>query len=289
MAERVWWVAPDLTETELTDEVNYRVMWGRKGAWMPAFERVEETVPLQAGSLLRSVRAAPRDVDLPLHVWAASEAAFDALVRTLGRRLQPNLGDGRLRVQTTDGTTRELICRYAAGLEGDEGITAVGSRWAKLLLTFRATDPYWYSSSDTTVTFDLAAGFFPFFPLNLSGSRGYREVNIYNDGDVRAWPRWVILGPGTNLALRNVTTGKRLAIDSSVWDALTSGEQVLVDTRPGYKTITSGDGTSLYYALIGWDFWPLEPGWNRVRVELEGTDDGETAVIMMYARGYNRP
>ena len=289
MSERVWWVAADGATIELTDEVNYRVMWGRTGAWMPVFERVEELVPLQPGSRLREVRAAPREVDLPLLIRAASESAFDALVRSLGRALQPDLGDGRLRVRTADGTTRELVCRYAAGLEGDESITAVGDRWATAIVTFRATDPYWYASSTTSEAFDVNAGFFPFFPFNLLGSRGYRTANINNVGDVLAWPQWVVTGPGDNLVLANVTTGKRLALHSATSEALlAAGQQVIVDTRPGYKTVVDHNGVSLYPLLTAWDLWPLVRGINRVRVELAGTSDA-TSVVMTWVPGYNRP
>ena len=263
MPEVIEWIDPDGGTTVL------EVEWATRGRGLPPVVLRDEEVPGHPGTVLREVEHGPRELVLPVWLSATGEAELRERIRDLARAMDPRRGEGRLRVTGPAGDQRELRCRVTAGLELDEvlGDTA-GSTVQRVPLVLRATDPYWYATSDTvTPDFEAgqAAGWFPFFPLRLASSEVFADRTVDNVGDVDAWPVWTVTGPGAGLALRNLTTGLALELDYS----LGAGETVTIDTRLGVKSVTRGDGLNLFEHLSTTSaLWPLAPGPNAIRVEL---------------------
>lgn len=278
-AEIFEWIDPDGTTTELDVE------WDVDGRFMPPSRRVEEEVPLQAGSRVRSVRHGPRDLRMLCWFEAATEEALRTQLRALIRTMDPTRGDGRLRITAPAGDQRELTCRYVAGLEMPEqlGDTA-GPGLQRAAVVLRATDPFWYDVATTSATYETGtpATFFPFFPLRLSASEVFADATLDNGGDVETWPVWTIVGPGSEIVLRNLTTGKALTLDHTLAD----GESVTIDTRPGSKTVLDQDGVSRFSSLTASSsLWPLERGSNSIRVEVTGAT-AATAVTVAFKKRY---
>lgn len=288
MPDVIEYVAADGTVISLSELPGVRHL-GARGLDMPPFSFIEDEVPEQAGVRLRAVRTLPREATLPFYLEQASVQALRTLLRTLARRLNPQRGDGHLRVRTDDGTTRDLTCRYAGGLEGSRIRGESGAMWRRGALVFRAADPYWYDTQPTSITYTTGAqkSFLgdPFLPLKLTSDTVLGTQTVTNDGDVDADPVWTVHGPCTSIKLRNVTTGQ--VIDLPV--ALTAAQTVIIDTRPGRKTVRRDDGTNLFGNLTpASSLWPLPMGDSQVTAELPGAT-ADTYVTLTYARRWLTP
>lgn len=264
------WLDPDGGTTTL------RVLYRVKGRFAPSTRRQEEAVPGQPGLRLREVVHDAREFVLPIHVHGATDDALRTSLRDLVVAMDPVRGDGKIRVTSPVGDQREITCRAVAGLDMDETLGDTSTPTDQLAsIVFRATDPYWYATSDTVVDYTLGstATFFPIFPVRLTSSDTFADATVDNTGDVEAWPVWVLTGPaGATIAIRNLTTGKAMTMGLL---ALSVGEIATIDTRPGVKTMTRQDGTNLYPNLNG-SLWPLVRGSNAVRVELSGATAATT-------------
>lgn len=283
------WVEPDGALTVLNDGTVLEVGWDLQGRYMPPVEFVEDDVPAQDGSRLREVRVRPREVALPIDVMVADTAALRVLMRTLVRKFSPQRGDGRLRVLSADGTTRELWCRYRQGLELSEAFEA-GLGMQRTVVVLRAVDPFWYDLTPTAATFTSAApvNFLgdPFLPIKLSSDSILGEQTVTNDGDVIAWPVWTVQGPATSVVLTNVTTGQ--VIDLPV--ALTNVQSVTIDTRPFFKTVRRNDGTNLYGSLTAASsLWALGSGGSTVIRTTVAGSTAETFVTLVFSRRWLAP
>jgi phage-related protein len=259
MADTVTFVGP----TGATLEIPKRR--GTRGRGMPPISRIEEEVPGQSGARLRETRHGVREVAIPMDL-TGDMSTLRATLRTWMSTLDPARGDGRLLVTSHTGDQRELFCRYDDGLDLVEQLAT----FQKAVLVFRAVDPYWYDLSDSVASWTsgvTTATFFPFFPLRLSSSEVFADDIVNNTGDTDAWPVWQITGPGSDLHLRNLTSGKTLSLTGLT---LLAGETVTIDTRPGQKTVTKDDGTNLYSYIGTSSLWALLVGSNSVRIELTG-------------------
>jgi Phage tail protein len=264
------WVDVGGVATEILDGTDVYVLPGLAGRMSPSMSFILQRVPLQPGQRFRDVRHGVAEVKVPVELYGATDTALRSSVRTWVHRLDPFRGDGKLRITAPAGDQRELICRCAEGLDQaveDEG--DVGHR-LRAILRFVTEQPYWQDASDTVQTWTLLsslATFFPLFPLRLSGSEVFADATVTNDGDVEAWPVWTIAGPGSSPILRNLTTGDLLSLPVT----LLAGESVTIDTRPGAKTVTKQNGTSLFGSLTATSsLWPLAQGSNSVRIEMSG-------------------
>lgn len=289
MADEVFtWIDPDGVQTVLNDQTVLEVGWDIQGRYMPPVEFVEDDVPAQDGSRLRQVRVRPRDIALPIDVLVADTSALRVLMRTLMRTFHPQRGDGRLRVTSADGTTRELTCRYRQGLELQERFEA-GHGVQRTVVVFRAVDPFWYDTAPMSSTFTSGAAptFLgnPFLPIKLSSDTILGEQTVTNDGDVDAWPVWTIAGPATSITLTNVTTGEVLTLPVT----LTAAQSVVIDTRPFKKTVRRDDGTNLYGNLsAGSALWSLGQGATIINTQVAGST-AATFVTLVFSRRWLSP
>ncbi len=262
---------------DLTTWANYGVARGRRATLMPPMRLSAERAAGQPGERLRQIVPGARTIDLPLVAMGADADALEALLDTLPRYLAP-LEQITLRRTRRDGSQRDLSCYYQGGLED---ATQTGGS-LRVVLSFWAGDPFWYARNAVSISWGLAAvtsGWFPFFPLKLWTSGFFGSPVINNAGDVEAWPLWTITGPGSNLALRNLTTGKALVLTTT----LLAGQTLLVDTRPYYGTIThSADGRLPIPS--GSELWSLAKGSNSLRIEVTGADANSLVQLSYYPR-----
>jgi phage-related protein len=285
MADRISWIDSSGRETALSYTDNFIVLRGLAGRNMPPVSFIEEEIPFQAGSMLREVKVKSRDIDVPLLIKANSEMELRLKVRECFRIFNPLNGDGVLKVTSPDGSQREIYCRYYTGLEGREDKDNKGNAWQKVILVFRAFDPYWYDTNTIVQTFTTGeqATYFPFFPLRLSSSSVFADFSIDNVGDVESYPEWIIKGSGDNIVLRNLTTGELTNLDTS----LGAGEIITIDTRPKKKSITKGDGTNLFGTQTddNSSLWSLQSGVNNIRIEMSNASS-ESSVQLSYRPRY---
>lgn len=285
MADKLIWISADGVEYPISD--NHLIIDGSDGKFMPPISFVEDEVPFQPGSKLRGIKVAPREVDIAIYADGSSAVDLRSQMRTLMRVLNPLKGDGRLRVIAADGVQRDLVCRYKGGVDISEKKAAKIGNLQAVVLVFRAFDPFWYDTTTKVHTFDpgTTATFFPFFPLRLSSSSVFADFTINNEGDVETWPEWYIEGPGENLTIRNLTTGRVLRLETY----LQEGESITIDTQPNKKIIVKSDGTNLFATQTDdSSLWSLQDGINNIRIEMGGTL-AQSKVHLNYKNRYWSP
>lgn len=276
---------------DLGSAEGYGVTDAVRGLDMPPSALITDDVPLQPGQRLRSVKVGARVVDLPIFIRANTPSSLQAFIRSLRQALDPTQGDGRLRITPPDGNARDLFCRYAGQWTGDLSPDHYGVVWQENIVTLQANDPYFYATAPTIQDFSIGAAVLTFLstspgdtflPLALAASTVLGDVSVSNTGDVLSWPTWTITGPGSNIILTNLTTNKTLEVDTT----LGIGDQLVIDTRPGLKTVTGPGGVNLFGSMNATSvIWSLPVGASTVRVAVTGATT-DTLVRLSFTTRY---
>lgn len=279
------------------------------GLGAPAPKWAVDEVFDQQGETLRNARLPARDVSIPLAVAGDDGGQVEEAFRALNRALNPLNPDGVLtliRQATIDavaggvaspGAARRLNCRYAGGLNS-AGIhpADMGDMWTEpFVLIFHAFDPLFEDDSLQDASWGLAgSGSRPFFPMAtgssdfgpyFGSSSVFDDQSIFNDGDLEAWPVWSIVGPLDTILLTNATTGTVIDLSDDGGLTLAAGDVLVIDTRPGFKTVTK-NGTNVFSKLTdASSLWPLIIGTNDVAVS-GGSATGATMVDLTYRGRY---
>jgi hypothetical protein len=202
--------------------------------------------------------------------------------------VNPMKNEGKLKSVSADGSQRELNCLYTSGLEGNEDKDNQGFWWKKIILVFRAFDPFWYDSSSIVQTFKINENpglFFPILPLRLASSTVFADITIDNTGDVETYPEWIVQGPGESIVLTNLSTGETTSLDLS----LEAGETVTIDTSPNAKTVTKSDGSNLFYTLSDdSSLWALQEGNNSIQIQMANAT-ADSSIQLTYKNRYWGP
>lgn len=282
-AEITWWIAPDGSSTVLD------VDWSATGRFMPAVAHQELGNPGLPGSFIYQSLHQPHEFTLPCWFYGTTDTDLRAQLRNIVYQMTPDRGTGRIRVQSPLGDQREIWCRYSDGLNMDESSANAGTTIQKTALLLRAFDPYWYDVNATSTTWSTVNPplFFPFFPLRLTSSAVAVNATVNNLGDVPTWPVFQVTGPATNIVLSNQTTGLFMNFGTL---ALTAGDTLTVDTRPGAKTATLQDGTNVFaYLWAASSMWSLALGANNVQLVAAGTNIANSGLTMSYYQRYLAP
>ena len=165
------------------------------------------------------------------------------------------------------------------------------------MLAFFAADPFWYDDTETTSTFAASGAASPFFPIpnattgsfiTITSSEVFATEVVTNSGDVPAYPVWTITGPGSAIALRNITTDKQITLSANSGLSLTASQTLEIDTRPG-STLVERDGANVAaYLADASELGPLDLGANTIQIEMSGTT-GDSSVEIAYRAGHLTP
>lgn len=262
--ETLTWVAANGSEIVLTDtDSPIRALHGVAGRGAPPVEVTDRPNRSGSGAILEQIRDGARTVDIPASISGDIVTHRRSLVATF----DPNT-DGRL-VSTIDGQSRQLVCRYTGNTDWIEDLPEL----QRIVLTFKAWQPYWEDVDPIESVFSLGdlGEWTPWgptdHPIRVVPDNIFAEPAVNNDGDVRAWPVWTIDGPCDDVMLDN-QAGDVLIVDNPV----AAGGQLIIDTRPGRKTVTDQDGVSRFDALDPVDdrFFAFEPGESGVSIVLTG-------------------
>ncbi|OLE27970.1 MAG: hypothetical protein AUG44_08760 [Actinobacteria bacterium 13_1_20CM_3_71_11] len=282
-AEVTQWIAPDGSSTTLD------VDWDATGRYMPDVNHEQDEIPGQPGARHRASRHKAHEFTIKLWLSTVDEASLRTSIRQLVYAMDPTRGEGIVRVTSPIGDVREIACYYTAGLGLEEKPDSSGPTAQAAAVTFRAFDPYWRDTSDTSNTWAVSTTptFFPIFPLRLTSSQIAVDGSVANNGDVATWPVWTITGPGGVIVLRNITTGENIIFSTTT---LGIGESISIDTRPGIKTVTKSDGTNLWPDLdLTSSLWSLAAGNNAIRLEMSGVDATRSSLQLNYRQRYLSP
>jgi hypothetical protein len=265
------WITPDGVVVPLDEDPIY-LNPEISGHLMPPFKRSERWL----GSIgkLTGLRVDARDVFLPLMVKANN--LTDAL-RLMARYFNPQAGVGKLRV-TTDSGTRELICQYVGGLDGDGRDNGPG--WQKVGLRLRALQPYWQADIAKNFVFTIVAPviFFqsPFFPLRISHGTIDGTVTVSNDGDVPTYPIITASGAFMSLQVDNLDTGKTLSFPTL---SMVDGDNLVIDSRPDVLSVKLNGNNAFGMLSAASSLWSIKPGENHLKIVTTGTNSNSVVTI----------
>ncbi len=224
------WTAPDGTVYQLSDPM---VGWFTRTeitGWAATTYEITADPNARGGETVRHIRAQPGRLNWPLHIYGDSHMEFVTRERTIKRAFTMTVHRGLpgvLRVARPDGSAREIDAYYEEGFGGN-----VDEMWrnANPVITLYCPDGYWRDVQPIVEkrAYALATNFFSPF-LTITGSNVLGDTVINNPGDVTAWPKWTIVGPATQLAATNVTTGQSFTLTYT----LLANEKITITTdRP---------------------------------------------------------
>lgn len=272
----VSWEVHSISETpgaeiiRFDGSTGYHLMYHRTGAVAPPINLVEQRVPFQPGSLFQYMDIQPRDVELGVMVKGSDASDLRNKVRTLTSKL---IGvDGALYVRYTDGSERRLYCMYKEGLEGEENKNTMGAGYfQKVILVFRAFDPFWYSTGK--VQSISTANFIQY--KNNGDREAYPIVYVEGKTSTPDLAIWRIGGAGEPAE----GSAERLKINTTINDV----RRLVIDTKR--KTVMLDDGTNLYGSIDAiankFSSIPNDGGTYNFDVDIAGTEtDGRYHVYL---------
>lgn len=272
---RAAWIAPNGTTWPLTSpDLGWHSLDAVTG-WGAAPILIQSDPHPRGGVRIRHIQPQPRYITWPLRVRAATHLELITKWRlVVGAFVQTRrLGPGLLQVARPDGTTREIPAYYESGFNGEPG---QGHLFDSAALNLMCEDPYWRDTEDQPAVIReyvaTSQDFQDPYPTVSSGSSvDSGPFQIFNAGDVEAWPVWTITGPMTSLLAENATTGESFTLTASLVD---DTEQIVIDTYEG--TVTGPDGNSWFgfLDLPGAVLWGLAPGVNDVEFTMGGANTG---------------
>lgn len=149
-------------------------------------------------------------------------------------------------------------------------------------LKFWCPQPLWQSLETKTASIAKidSIGFkMPFsFPVTFAHIRN--EIVINNLGTAKTPVTIMITGAGVNPSIINTANGKTIAL---LEKTLSDGEQLIINTERGYKSVKLKDGSTVsdgfqYIDPLS-DFWELEVGENKIVYSSEGNAEATSIVI----------
>ena len=251
----------------------YTHLYDRSGAEMAPLSFSEYKVYGSPGSVHQFTQIEPRDVEFPVLIESANWNDTRQKIRNLTTQLanKPLV----LGVAQPEGEVRELNCRFVE-LTGRETPDEHMATWKKVVLSFRGFDPFWYGER---IVVDGAVE-------NLGDPTW---IKVTNPGDADAWPIIKIYGPITDPLVKLTTMDDTSALKQFKLTGyiLGSGRYIVVDTRPGRKTVILDDGTNLYQYLDASinELFAIPQG--DYRVDLNGTGtDANTKIVVEFQPPY---
>jgi hypothetical protein len=223
------WIAPDGTELPLnppgSDFFSLRAVGGLGAVAVD----IVTTEAAEGGTVVDGVRTKSRAIAWPLRIRGATHLEFLTRWRTVVDLFVQTrrLGPGRLRITRPDGTRREILAYYQAGLEGDpdDGLWTRASPVVGLY----CPDGLWRDVDPTVREWRQEAGqdYLNPFP-SFSAGQVIGAASLRNDGRADAWPTWTIRGPMTSLIAANL----RRAETFTLTYALGAGQTMTMTTQP---------------------------------------------------------
>ena len=227
MAWDFYWIDPDSAMTQLGQVSTTKVL-NFSGLGMAPLEHFLEGVPSQHRQLHRGLKFRPRIVQLEIVDRQSSAANQDTRQTTLLAALNPDRGEGILKMVLSDGsTTRYLGCRVQ---DGPDFLSTNRPRAAGdqiYIVRFVARDPFLYDPEQQSAS------------DNFNGAVAVDIACDNSSGHMGTSPVIEIAGEVQNPKIELVSTGEYIWFDAYTVPA---AETLTVDCEAG--TAKLSDGTS---------------------------------------------
>jgi hypothetical protein len=216
---------------------------GYSGCGMAPQTIISEKGPMQHGDTHVGFRLAPRTVQLALELPATSLATLETAKANL-MAIFTHGNDLTLRWTQDNGNVRDLACVFA----GDMDMASADKLGyhQNVGVTLRAADPTWYDPAAVTLNFGLTPGGDAMdvplaIPWKVGRSGLNQTITFTYGGTFRSYPWIRIVGPVTDCAITNDTTGETLDFDGVT---IAADHYYDVDCAYGVKTVTDNHGTN---------------------------------------------
>lgn len=243
--EQLQYIRPDGVKFRLHSPPAKAVL-SSEGLGMPPLDYVTDRAPFQHGDTVRAYTLGPRPVQLVVLQNFCSRSEYWAGRAGLLNAIRPNrvtdfANPGKLLYLIPGGIKRQLdvMVDEGPGFQADQG----GWRsWSFTeVLRFTAHDPAWYDPTLYTTSVVQSTGelVFPItFPIVFGGLG--TTVPVTYAGTWLEYPTIVVTGPVTGPSIENTTTGKLLALATTIPAGMTA-----TFVLRNQKTITRSDGLNL--------------------------------------------
>lgn len=216
------------TTYNLSNRVEY-IHYGNDGFGLPDFERFMDSGPLQDGAVDRGFKLKPRKIQLVLNLLAKTETEYWNRRYELIEIFMPRKTPIILKI-TTPVRAYYLDCYTEGGLTFDS-TNKQGYSGHRVTVQLVAPDPLFYTTPLQSVT--LHTG-----PI---GGIGTVTTYVAYGGNYRTFPIIRIRGPISNISISTFDSeGVQRLIKFKTAYLLANNDTVVIDTRPGIKTVSSG-------------------------------------------------
>ena len=261
---------------------------GREGFSTVATRRHSVQTPYGHGAIPIQTLYEPREIMIPISLYAPSRADLDTLIRTFIHAFAPGRGQGTLRYVREDGMVVTIRAEASEVPFVDTRADGRGKSglWVNAEVVLVADDPFWYSDEQEETLGSFAGGFeLPFsFPFEL-GTSG-PSCTLTNDGDLEVPTVIEILGPCSNPTITNHTTGAWFGVDLD----LAATELLVISSVRLSKQVTrvhqiSGLRTNELNALRTGSSWlEVVPGPNLFGVSTDAAGEPIHATVRWFSR-----
>jgi hypothetical protein len=265
-------------EIVFSNEGDYVLTVGLSGLGVPSTNvRIDESA--SDGGVWRFSKRGIREMDLPVVVFGTSEIDVEQKLRRLTNLLRDIDGGTVLRATYSTGEVWNLVDgHYSGGAETVKGEDS-GISWTRIVLTMQFANPFWVRQQAESLSVAVATGDGTIIPhlaeLRIIGSQAIGEVQIENDGDVDAFPVWIISGPADSVQITSQSN------QSFIYDAVIStGEVITINTENA--TVVDATGANMYANLgVSPKLFTLPPGNSIVDIVAVGAD-ADTLISLYY-------
>ncbi|MBT2728400.1 phage tail family protein [Bacillus sp. ISL-75] len=162
--------------------------------------------------------------------------------------------------------------------------------WQKVQLQFQANNPFWYSDTTITETFQQAIPLFE-FPFEMSDTTPIEfgtylpNKTVINNGQVEAPVIIKIIGACINPIIENVTTGEMIRFKNLTMSAT---DELLIDTTFGSKKVILNKVQNVFDRLdFSTTFFHLKLGENIIDFRDDTLLTPEATIYFIYRNMYH--
>lgn len=277
--------------TSFVMQDNGYYLTGEEGTGASPSRRQETRGAQQHGSTDRGFFLRARFFGLTFSAQGANYPGYKSVRGQFNRLFKPTRAMSLLWTYT-DGDLRQIDC---VPINSPDFPSNRRSGYAdNIPIEFKAAQPWFYDPGQQQITFALGGGSGAFdiplaIPWSIGASALSQTKTIAYGGTWRSNPVITIVGPATDAVLENLTTDEKLDFTGVTINA---GDQYVIDTRYGFKTVTDLAGNNKLSDLTGdsdlGSFHIEEPDGNTLTKDndLQFTATAVTAATEVFVRYY---
>lgn len=221
--------------------------------------------PFQDGSTYINQQYTDRNITMTIAIMAADLTTLNTYKRAVSNIMRPKVEST---LTYTNGTTSKQITVHCEASPAWSS-TDKDDTYQICFISLIANEPFWV---DIVESYEEMAISIPAMSFDWEitddfelESDGINTVVINNSGDEATPITIYFAGAATNPKVLNETTGEYIKVTQT----LLAGEQLIIDTSFGNKSVSFDDGTGVLVNKFGYidlnsTFFQLEPGLNTI-------------------------